>query len=72
MENIIDLIATDAPASEIADNIKNQLFAKAAQRVEVGRPEVASALFADEVDEDDIEGAELEVEPDQEQYEDQE
>ena len=70
MENIIDLIATDAPASEIADNIKNQLFAKAAQRVEVGRPEVASALFADEVD--DIEGAELEIEPDQEEYEDQE
>ena len=40
MENIIDLIATDAPASEIADTIKNQLFAKAGQRVEMGRPEL--------------------------------
>jgi hypothetical protein len=72
MENIIDLIATDAPASEIADTIKSQLFAKAAQRVEMGRPEVSSALFGDEVNGDGIEGAELEVEPDQEQYEDQE
>tara|TARA_Y100000004_G_C8837476_1_gene378973 strand:- start:322 stop:531 length:210 start_codon:yes stop_codon:yes gene_type:complete len=69
MENIIDLIATDASASEVSDTIKNQLFAKAAQRVEMGRPEVAAKLFADT---DEVEGAELEVEPDQESYEDQE
>ena len=69
MENIIDLIATDASASEVSDTIKNQLFAKAAQRVEVSRPEVAASMFADT---EEIEGAELEVEPDQESYEDQE
>ena len=69
MENIIDLIATDAPASEIADTIKNQLFAKAGQKVEMGRPEVAASMFADD---EEIEGAELEVEPDQESSEDYE
>ena len=69
MENIIDLIATDASSSEVSDTIKNQLFAKAAQRVEMGRPEAAAKLFADT---EEIEGAELEVEPDQESQEDQE
>ena len=68
MENIIDLIATDASASEVSDTIKNQLFAKAGQRVEMGRPEVAASMFADD---EEIEGAELEVEPDQETQEEE-
>jgi hypothetical protein len=47
MENIIDLIATDASANEISDSIKNVLFAKAAEKIETIRPEVASAMFGD-------------------------
>jgi len=65
MENIIDLIASDASASEVSDTIKNHLFAKAAQRVEMGRPEVAATMFAEPE-------VETEVEPDQEPQEDQE
>jgi len=52
MENIIDLIATDAAAAEISDNIKNALFAKAAERIEAIRPIVATSMF----DNDESEG----------------
>jgi len=47
MENVIDLIATDASAHEISDAIKSALYAKAAERI------VASSLFSgDEVDQE--------------------
>ena len=45
MENIIDLIATDASASEISDAIKGVLYAKAAERVNAARPIVAADMF---------------------------
>ena len=45
MDNIIDLIATDAKASEVSDAIKGALFAKAAERIDVARPIVAGSLF---------------------------
>ena len=49
MENIIDLIATDASPSEVSDQIKNALYAKAAEKIEAVRPYVASSMFgADE------------------------
>lgn len=48
MENIIDLIATDASAADISDNIKSALFAKAAEKIDTIRPSVAASLFGDE------------------------
>jgi hypothetical protein len=45
MEDVIDLIATNSSASEISDKIKEILFSKAAERVEIARPIVASAMF---------------------------
>jgi len=49
MENIIDLIATDASPSEVSDQIKSALYAKAAEKIDAVRPFVASSLFgADE------------------------
>jgi len=49
MENIIDLIATDATPSEVSDQIKSALYAKAAEKIDAVRPFVASSLFgADE------------------------
>lgn len=45
MENFIDLIANDSPASEISDSIKNALFAKASEKIDSLRPEVAEILF---------------------------
>jgi hypothetical protein len=62
MENIIDLIATDASPAEISDAIKASLFGKAAERIDGARPYVAASLF----------GLDGEQEVDQESQEDQE
>lgn len=52
MEEVIDLIATDSPATQVTDKIKELLFAKAAERVDAARPFVASSLFGDEGEEE--------------------
>jgi len=67
MDNVIDLIATDAKPSEVSDAIKAALYAKAAERVDAARPIVAADLFGGEGYEDEIES-----EDDQESQEDQE
>lgn len=54
MEEIIDLIATDSNATDISDTIKNVLFAKAAEKVELVRPQVANSMF--DLSSDDQEG----------------
>ena len=38
MEDLVDLIATDASASDISDKIKERLYAKAAEYVDAARP----------------------------------
>ena len=48
MDKIVDLIATDGTPSDIADAIKNALFAKAAERVDAARPLVATSMFGNE------------------------
>jgi len=48
MEDIIDLIATDASASEVSDKIKDLLYTKSAERLDMARPLVASSVFGDE------------------------
>jgi len=45
MEELIDLIATDAPASDIRDKIHDVLYSKAAERIELAKPIVASTMF---------------------------
>ena len=52
MEELVDLIATDASASDVSDKIKDALMAKAAIRIDALRPEVASTVF-DEVPEEE-------------------
>ena len=52
MEELVDLIATDASASDVSDKIKDALMAKAAARIDALRPEVASTVF-DEVPEEE-------------------
>jgi hypothetical protein len=47
MEEVIDLIATDASPSDISDKIKSLLFSKAAERIEVAKPIVAASMFGD-------------------------
>ena len=52
MEELVDLIATDASASDVSDKIKDALMAKAAARIDALKPEVASSIF-DEVPEEE-------------------
>ena len=52
MEELVDLIATDASASDVSDKIKDALMAKAAARIDALKPEIASNVF-DEVPEEE-------------------
>ena len=52
MEELVDLIATDASPSDVSDKIKDALMAKAAARIDALKPEVASTVF-DEVPEEE-------------------
>ena len=47
MESIVDLIATDSSSSKVADDIKDALYTKAAERVEGLRHNVADSIFAE-------------------------
>ena len=53
MEELVDLIATDASASEVSDKIKDALMAKAAARIDALKPNVASSVFDAEVPEEE-------------------
>ena len=70
MEDVIDLIATNASPSEVSDKMKDVLYAKAAERIDIARPYVANAMFGQEFEypevEDEIETDETEVEADAE------
>jgi len=45
MPDIIDLIAQDSKASEISSEIKDSLYAKAAEKIEALRGGVSNAMF---------------------------
>ena len=45
MEDLVDLIATDASSSEISDRLKDILYAKSAERIEALKPHVATSVF---------------------------
>ena len=48
MEELVDLIATDASSRDVSDSIKNALMQKAAARIDAFRPEVAADVFGSE------------------------
>jgi hypothetical protein len=48
MEEIVNLIGSDASASDISDKIKDVLYAKSAQRIDAIRPTVGVSLFGDD------------------------
>tara|TARA_B100001250_G_scaffold195387_1_gene167845 strand:- start:746 stop:949 length:204 start_codon:yes stop_codon:yes gene_type:complete len=62
MEDLIDLIVTDASASDVSDKIKDVLYNKSASRVDTFKPEVATSMF--DVGETEPE-VETEVEPEE-------
>jgi hypothetical protein len=45
---LIDMVVSDAPSSEVSDYIKGLLFAKASEKVDALKPEVAAGLFGAE------------------------
>ena len=55
MEDVVDLIATDASASDISDKMKEILYANAAERIDVARPYVANAMFGQEFEYPEVE-----------------
>ncbi len=55
MEELVDLIATDASASDVSDKIKDALMAKAAARIDALKPGIASSVFTDEAEEEEEE-----------------
>ena len=70
MEELVDLIATDASASDVSDIIKDALMAKAAARIDAFKPEIASSVFDGEAEEgeevvDELENEEQPTEEDE-------
>ena len=53
MEELVDLIATDASASDVSDKIKGAWMAKASARIDALRPEIASSVFDAEAPEEE-------------------
>jgi len=72
MEDIIDLIATGSAASDVSDKIKELLYAKSAERIDLARPLVAQSMFGEQEAEYE-EGEEIEVDDtDEEDYSEEE
>ena len=67
MEELVDLIATDASASDVSDKIKDALMAKASARVDALKPNVASSVFTDEAPEEEEESDEQPTEQESEE-----
>ena len=66
MEDLVDLIATDASANDVSDRIKDILYAKSAERLEVAKPIVANSMFGEVEAEVETEvGDETTVEPEE-------
>ena len=72
MPDIIDLIAQDSKASDISSEIKDNLYAKAAEKIEALRSGVSNTMFDEPQVEDEVEGEvenELETETEVEEEE---
>ena len=74
----IDMVANDAPPSEVSDALKQMMFAKSAEFVDAAAPEVAKTLFGEPEEGDPLPevgdgleepeaNAEFEQEPEQEE-----
>jgi len=55
MDELMDMIVTDESPSQISDKIKDLLFAKASERVDDFKSEVADSLFGDDESEEEYE-----------------
>tara|TARA_B100001250_G_scaffold331783_1_gene297016 strand:- start:1023 stop:1232 length:210 start_codon:yes stop_codon:yes gene_type:complete len=46
MEEILDLIATDAKAAQVTDKIKDVLYTKSAEKIDTFKPNIANSMFS--------------------------
>ena len=73
MDELIDLIATDKSPSEITDQIKDVLYAKASERIEAQKPDIAAAMFDattdDEVSDEPVDSMDDSTEEEEEEEE---
>ena len=66
MDELLDMIATDSSAADISDSIKDTLYAKAAERINSQRADLAAQLFdptiadAEEVSDEPVDSTEEE------------
>ena len=72
MDELIDMIATDASATDISDSIKDTLYAKAAERIEAQKPDIAAAMFDPTDDEVEDEVSDEPVDSVDDSYEEEE
>ena len=64
MEELVNMIATDASAADVSDQIKDILYAKSAKKIDDVRPVAAGNLFGAEAE---AEGeTEVETQPEEE------
>ena len=61
MDDLMDMMVADASASDISDKIKEILYTKSAEMIDVARPLVGAELFGDEVPEVSEEEPETEM-----------
>ena len=54
---LMDMIIADESPSNISDTIKDMLFAKAADKVDSARPDVANSILNTDVDAADVDAA---------------
>ena len=66
MDELLDMIATDASATDISDSIKDTLYSKAAERIQAQKPSIAMQMFdptiadAEEVSDEPVDSTEEE------------
>ena len=66
MDELLDMIATDKSPADISDSIKDTLYAKAAERINSQRPDIAAQMFdptiadAEEVSDEPVDSTEEE------------
>ena len=66
MEELVNMIATDASAADVSDQIKDILYAKSAKKIDDLRPVAAGNLFGTEAEAETEVEAEVETQPEEE------
>ncbi len=70
MEELVNMIATDASAADVSDQIKDILFTKSAKKIDDLRPVAAGNLFGAEAEAETEVETEVETQPEEEETND--